>query len=1100
MQSAPARHFKAEDITTLLGAGTVHKGRGYLEAVSQLHVSDTEISALVQGTAHRPYTVRIMFRQDKRSHAVHCHCTCPVGSYCKHAAAVMLAALHQRSAPAELTPDPGVLAWVRELRGQLQPPAPKKNRERLFYILDHYANVGRVDVTIRKGRPYVDGSMPESAEHWHNIERALQQPPSFVDPEDVDILRQLWLGSDRSGYFTSLHLQGVKVSQLLPQMLASGRCLFDDARWLPLREGPALAARFNWQRSEDGLLRPRFAAADKPSLRVLPTDPPWYVDAEAGLCGPLQLDMAPALALGLLRAPGLRPVDAAVVSRELGELAPQLPPPDKAFAARIRDLDVAPRALLRLGCVPVSLQRRWRNYDAYVRHLLDYARPRFDYAGLEVAPEDNREFRVLDGETVRLLRNTSLEQTAMQTLARCGFLRLPDTHLWGSQKHPDYYTLGSEADWNAWMNELAPALRAAGWLLEFDESFRHQVIEVEDLFADIEEGEGGWFDVSLGFELDGQRIALAPLLAGLLRERPELARGDTLASLPDDTRLQVSLDDGQQLRFRLARLRPVLSMFIDLFDGDEEQLRLSRLDAPRLEALGEITHASGLQAVQAAVARLRGAAGIAPVAPPEGLGLALRPYQCEGLAWLQHLRANDLAGILADDMGLGKTAQTLAHLLIEKQAGRLDRPCLVVLPTSLVFNWKREAAHIAPALSVLALHGPQRDFAAIPAHDVLLTTYPLIWRDIEQLQQHDYHLLILDEAQTVKNASSRAAGAVRSLRARHRLCLTGTPLENHLGELWAQFDFLLPGFLGSNKDFTRHWRTPIEKHADAPRRELLARRVAPFILRRRKQDVAAELPPKTIVLRTVQLEGGQRDLYETVRAAMDEKVRQEVAAKGFKRSQIVILDALLKLRQVCCDPRLLSLASAAKVKEHAKLELLMDMLPELIDEGRRILLFSQFTSMLALIEAELARARIPYVLLTGQTVDREAVVRRFQEGSVPLFLISLKAGGVGLNLTAADTVIHFDPWWNPAAEDQATDRAHRIGQRKAVFVYKLIAAGSIEERILGLQEKKAALAAAVLEGNGEGMEKFSEADLASLLAPLPEAPAPRRRGRPPRGA
>jgi len=337
----------------------------------------------------------------------------------------------------------------------------------------------------------------------------------------------------------------------------------------------------------------------------------------------------------------------------------------------------------------------------------------------------------------------------------------------------------------------------------------------------------------------------------------------------------------------------------------------------------------------------------------------------------------------------------------------------------------------------------------------------------------------------VKNAASRAAGVVRRLHTRHRLCLTGTPLENHLGELWAQFDFLLPGFLGDSKRFTATWRTPIEKHGDRLRRDLLARRVRPFILRRRKEDVAQELPPKTVIVRTVELEGGQRDLYETVRSAMDARVREEIAARGFSRSQIVILDALLKLRQVCCDPRLLKTKAAEKVKERAKLALLMDILPELIDEGRRVLLFSQFTSMLALIQVELGPAGIAHELLTGDTRDREKVIGRFQKGKAPVFLISLKAGGVGLNLTAADTVIHFDPWWNPAVENQATDRAHRIGQQRNVFVYKLVVAGSIEEKILALQEKKAELAAGVLSEDGEALAKFGEADIRALLEPLP---------------
>ena len=485
--------------------------------------------------------------------------------------------------------------------------------------------------------------------------------------------------------------------------------------------------------------------------------------------------------------------------------------------------------------------------------------------------------------------------------------------------------------------------------------------------------------------------------------------------------------------------------------------------------------------------KLAAAQGVTRIESPAALGLELRPYQEEGLAWLQFLREQQLSGILADDMGLGKTAQALAHLLLEKEAGRLDRPALIVLPTSLIFNWKNEAARFAPSLSILSLHGAERKarFAEIPEHDVVLTTYPLLWRDAQELTRYSYHLLILDEAQTVKNARSQGAEVVRRIDARHRLCLTGTPLENHLGELWSQFDFLLPGFLGSSNAFARYWRTPIEKQGDWQRRDLLARRIRPFILRRKKEEVARELPPKTIIVRKVELAGGQRDLYETIRVAMDSLVREEVASKGFGRSQIVILDALLKLRQVCCDPRLVKAAAAQRAKERAKLDLLMTMLPEQVDEGRRILLFSQFTSMLALIEAELKHAGLDYVILTGDTEDRETPVRRFQAGEVPIFLVSLKAGGVGLNLTAADTVIHYDPWWNPAVENQATDRAHRLGQDKPVFVYKLIIAGSIEEKILALQERKAELAAGILSADSNVDLKFGEDDLAALFAPLP---------------
>jgi SNF2 family DNA or RNA helicase len=544
-------------------------------------------------------------------------------------------------------------------------------------------------------------------------------------------------------------------------------------------------------------------------------------------------------------------------------------------------------------------------------------------------------------------------------------------------------------------------------------------------------------------------------------------------------------------------------VLVDLFDtvGDGS-LRISELDAGRLEALNNTGRWQfhGDASIRQLAQRLQVGPGLREAPVPRGLQAELRTYQHQGLSWMQFLREHNLAGVLADDMGLGKTVQTLAHVLAEKEAGRLDRPALIVVPTTLVHNWREEARRFTPDLKVLDLNGPQRKerFDQIGEHDLILTTYALLWRDQAILAEHDYHLLILDEAQYVKNATTKAAATIRELRARHRLCLTGTPLENHLGELWSQFDFLLPGFLGSQKDFTKRWRTPIEKNGDTVRSNLLARRIRPFMLRRRKDEVAKELPPKTIIVRTVDLEGAQRDLYETVRAAMHEKVRAAVSAKGLARSHIIVLEALLKLRQVCCDPRLVKLQRASSVKESAKLDLLLAMLPELIDEGRRVLLFSQFTGMLALICAALEKAAIPYVILTGDTTDRVTPVQRFQQGEVPLFLISLKAGGVGLNLTAADTVIHYDPWWNPAAENQATDRAHRLGQDKPVFVYKLIAAGSIEEKIVALQEKKAMLANSILSEDAAGAVKFSADDLDALFEPIPDvlpAAASRRRAR-----
>lgn len=617
--------------------------------------------------------------------------------------------------------------------------------------------------------------------------------------------------------------------------------------------------------------------------------------------------------------------------------------------------------------------------------------------------------------------------------------------------------------------------------------------------------EGSWL-LSLGVEVEGQLLDLAPLVADLVRRDSRWLGVEFVSTLDDEAIVSLRAPGGRRIEARAAPLKAVIGAMLDLLldpNRREGPWRLSAWDNPRLEALRPSlldTQAAragpqgawqlrGDAGLQDLTRRLRGTQGVQAVSAPAGLGLRLRTYQLQGVAWLQYLREQRLAGILADDMGLGKTAQVLAHLLIERQAGRLQgTPALVVLPTSLIANWQAEAARVAPALRVLTLHGPERAdrLPELPLHDVVLTTYPLLWRDIERIEPHAFHLLILDEAQTVKNAASRSADAVRRVRARHRLCMTGTPLENHLGELWAQFDFLMPGFLGDARSFKRLWRDPIEVNGETLRARLLADRVRPFILRRRKDEVATELPPRTEIIRRVRLEGRQRELYESVRVAADHMLRRVLARQGFANAQISVLDALLKLRQVCCDPALLKGRRLPRAMERAKLDWLRETLPTLVDEGRRVLVFSQFTELLSLIEHELREIGLPHLVLTGETppAARGRVVAGFQALEAPVLLASLKAGGVGLNLTAADTVIHMDPWWNPAVEQQATDRAHRLGQTRPVFVYKVLVEGSIEERILALQARKAALADAVLGQDGLETVKFSEAELFHLLAPL----------------
>ncbi len=643
--------------------------------------------------------------------------------------------------------------------------------------------------------------------------------------------------------------------------------------------------------------------------------------------------------------------------------------------------------------------------------------------------------------------------------------------------------------WARFRYEGVPALERAGWTVEIDDT-------LYDLFVDLsapsavwdarlESRAGEWFDLDLGVEIDGKRVALLPLVVDVLR-------GMDPGALPQSEVAYANVD-GRVVVLPMDRIRRVLETLVELHE-DPQFSRRGKLTLGPLAALGiaqalpelqaEDEHAKALHRL---AERLRTVEGIPDAAIPDGLKATLRDYQHEGFRWLRFLRLYECGGILADDMGLGKSVQAIAHLLDIRQARRNDSeppPSLLVVPTSLVPNWLAEIERFAPSLRVLTLHGPNRErlHDRIDRSDVVITTYALLVRD-EIFLEREWDVAVLDEAQAIKNAQSKVARTASKLRAKQRLCLTGTPMENHLGELWSLFNFAIPHALYDQRTFARMFRTPIEKQNSSERRDMLARRIRPFVLRRTKAGVALQLPEKIEIVERVELAADQRDLYESVRVAVHEEVRREIERLGLARSRIAVLDALLKLRQVCCDPRLVKLSSAVRAHSSVKLEWLLETLEQLVDEGRRALVFSQFTSMIDLIKPELDRVGIPYAELVGSTLDRATPVRRFQSGEVPVFLISLRAGGTGLNLTAADTVIHYDPWWNPAVEQQATDRAHRIGQEKAVFVYKVVAAGTVEEKILQLQARKAELAGALFDAADASTPNLRAEDLEALLAP-----------------
>jgi superfamily II DNA or RNA helicase len=572
---------------------------------------------------------------------------------------------------------------------------------------------------------------------------------------------------------------------------------------------------------------------------------------------------------------------------------------------------------------------------------------------------------------------------------------------------------------------------------------------------------------------------------GLSQEDDQTVRAlvgmkDLLAWL-SSTSGYVRLADGSYVA-PSARLRQSLRLLHDL-GADGERVLCSPLCIGVLRAMGNL---SAIQAADAAthawLDEVSGAAQPRPVPPPPELADVLRDYQRRGLDWLMMLHRHRLTGILADDMGLGKTLQTLALLSVIRQAEG-GKPSLVVAPTSVLAVWRDEAARFTPSLKVALWSGPPAERRELIAgdYDLVVTSYGILRRDSEHLAAIDFRYVILDEAQSAKNAATQNARAIRRLRSERRLALTGTPIENRPEELWAAFDFLAPGFLGSLRGFRRRYARPIE-HGDAEPLMLLAARVQPLVMRRLKRDVARELPPKIESVVRCEMLAPQRALYDHVADRLKESVRRKIESVGLERAHMAILAALTRLRQICCDPALLPVPEGVKTPESAKLALFEELMREALESERRVVVFSQFVEMQKRLIAVIRRLGVDPLWLHGGTRHRDKVVAAFQDPEgPPVIVVSLRAGGTGVTLTRADTVMHYDPWWNPAVERQATDRTHRLGQTQQVTVYKLVCARSIEERVLEMATRKDELAERLLGSEGAGPKRISVEDVMQLL-------------------
>ncbi|HVK76082.1 MAG TPA: DEAD/DEAH box helicase [Kofleriaceae bacterium] len=1002
------------------------------------------VVARVRGTAG--YVVTVNYREEGPQ--LRGECSCPTAVDCKHAAATALVVFARErelaAARAAAARQAVVGQWLTELGRHGATGAavasPARGERVVAYVLD--GRDGELGLTVVQATRLRDGSLGAGS-----VIAALGDPhrgaPAWVDVDDLRRIAMLRAVTRAAPQRTRLAVDGID-ADLLAELAGTGRLFWTTTRSAPLTYGPPITAALDWRPCPDppGSFR---LGLDR-ALVIVPARSCHYVDEAAAAIGPLELGVPPGLVHRLVGGPPVPAEMRPTVERSLRAL--QVPAALAPADPGVEPLQPRMVASLDRAATPPAVR---------VTGEASYGDDRYPLAAWEAGRPGARDL-VAEGRYQARL----------------------DALLAGLPHGPRGRTsLELLADARHVAQVIVPALRAEGWVCVLSDDFPHEaprsdVEWVEHLrpFGDPP----AWFALELGVVIAGRTVPLLPILLQAIRDgRLVLEPGGAPAD--GGAGLNLRLPEGELVHVPAERiqrwLRPLIELQLAGLAPDGA-LRLSPVAAVALddEAPGRYASDDALAPVRAQLARL---VDLAPRREPAGFGGTLRPYQRLGLAWLRTLHDAGCGGLLADEMGLGKTVQVLAFLDGLRAARKLGpaAPALVVAPRSVVGTWAREVARFAPKLAPVIHVGADRagDPGALTRAPLVITSYQILVRDLERFGAVAWTSVIFDEAQALKNPDTQLRAAAASLRATSRFCITGTPIENHLGELWSQIDLAMPGLLGRRRSFEAVFRRPIERHGDDDLLEHVRRRVRPFLLRRTKDSVSLDLPAKTEVIERVELDTAQRDLYESLRLKLDERVSRALAQAGIHASTMAILDALLKLRQCCCDPRLIKLPEARRVETSAKLERLMDMLVELTDSGRSTLVFSQFAGMLALIEQACAQAGLPCLKLTGATRDRDDVIRRFQDGEAPILLITLKAGGVGLNLTRADTVIHYDPWWNPAAEAQATDRAHRIGQTRPVLVYKLVAQGTLEEAILDLQDDKRQLGRAALRDGAAALLK-----------------------------
>jgi len=888
----------------------------------------------------------------------------------------------------------------------------------------------------------------------HNI-------PKIPDERTRELLLMLGGALDPYGYgsyettiSSSFRVRGGIARLLLAKICATGHCRlraesnvhFENQTRLEWDDGLAWMFRIAMERVEKNwILRGYLQRAEE---RMALSEPELLASDllfSRGKVAPLD-DGGNFAWIKLLRKAGSIPVPAGHGPDFVAEILdlPAATVIDWPEELRFERVDEPPMPCLKVA----AAQRTWRASDLLCATLS------FDYGG-RIFPADDSGRGTYDPSQRRYWsRNAEAEKAAADRLSSLG-----------AKRRSSYYS-GSAADWEFASKKLpriAVELVKDGWRIESDGKLFRQGGKFH---AELSSGVD-WFELHGEVEYGSEKVQLPELLRSLEKGESLVRLGDgSYGVIPDEVREEFGM------LMRLGRKH-------------EDHVRFSRSQTGLLDVLlAERPEIRVDEIFSRARQELRRFEGIAPADQPASFVGQLRDYQLEGLAWMHFLRQFGFGGCLADDMGVGKTPQVLALLDARREsraATKNGAPSLAVVPRSLVYNWKREAERFTPRLRILDHTGGGRakNLGTLQDYDLILTTYGTLRRDAADFQKIHFDYVVLDEAQAIKNAGTESAKAARLLNADHRLAMSGTPVENHLGELWSLFEFLNPGMLGAASVFQAGKDSL--RNPDEEKRRILAKAVRPFILRRTKEQVARELPPKVEQTVCCELDATQRRLYNELRDHYRAALLGRVERDGMARSRIQILEALLRLRQAACHPGLIDARRAGE--SSAKLEALLPQLAEVIAEGHKALVFSQFTSFLSIVKKQLAQQGLSHEYLDGKTRDREACVNRFQnDPECKLFLVSLKAGGVGLNLCAAEYVFLLDPWWNPAVESQAIDRAHRIGQTNSVFAYRLIARETVEEKVIELQNSKRDLADAIIRADTRLVGNLKREDLELLLS------------------